>query len=60
MDNSVIRSDGTVIWFASWLGTTSSTAKGLDDDIFSVYRAWYEGQVKEENEHDCIPLQLAS
>ena len=59
MGNSVIRSDGTVIWSAEWLRDTSSTAEGLDD-IFSAYRVWYERQVKEENEHDCIPLQLAS
>ena len=59
MGNSVIRSDGSVIWSAEWLRDASSTAEELDD-IFSAYRAWYEGQVKEENEHDCIPLQLAS
>jgi hypothetical protein len=58
MDNSVIRSDGTVVWF----GEPRSTVEELDDDIFSAYCIWYEGQVrdKEENEHDCIPLLLAS
>jgi len=56
MGNTVIRSDGSVLWF----GEPSSTVEELDDDIFSAYRDWYERQVKEENEHDCIPLQLAS
>jgi hypothetical protein len=58
MGNGVIRSDGTVVWFSE----PRSTVEELDDDIFSAYRVWYEGQVKdeEENEHDCIPLQLAS
>ena len=59
MGNSVIRPDGTVIWSAEWLRGTGSTAEELHD-IFSAYRVWYERQVKEENEHDCIPLQLAS
>ena len=54
--DSVIRSDGSVLWFAE----PSSTAGELDEDIFNAYRDWYEAQVKEENEHDCIPLQLAS
>ena len=56
MGDSVIRSDGSVLWFAE----PSSTAGELDEDIFNAYRDWYEAQVKEENEHDCIPLQLAS
>jgi hypothetical protein len=60
MGNSVIRSDGTVIWSAEWLRDTSSTAQELDDDIFSAYRVWYDRQIKEENEYDCIPLQFAS
>ena len=59
MGNSVIRPDGTVIWSAEWLDSTISTAEELDD-LFSAYRTWYEAQVIEENEHDCIPLQLAS
>ncbi len=59
MGNSVIRSDGTVIWFAEWLGDTASAEEELDD-ILGAYRTWYEGQVKEENEGDCIPLRLAS
>ncbi len=60
MGNSVIRPDGTVIWSAEWLGSTSSASQEPDDDLFSAYRTWYEAQVKEENEHDCIPLRLAS
>jgi hypothetical protein len=60
MGNSVIRPDGSIIWSAEWLGSTSSTTQGLDDDLFSVYRTWYEGHARGENEHDFIPLQLAS
>ena len=56
MGNSVIRPDGSVLWFRE----PSSTVGESDDDIFASYRDWYEKQVKEENEHDCIPLQLAS
>ncbi len=60
MGYSVIRADGTVLWTVAWVGEASNTTEEPDDDLFSAYRAWYEGQVKEENEHDCIPLQLAS
>jgi hypothetical protein len=56
MGNSVIRSDGSVLW----LGEPSSSTVEQLDDIFGAYRDWYERQVREENEHDCIPLQLAS
>ena len=59
MGNSVIRSDGSVLWTVVWSGEPSSTVEELDD-IFDAYRTWYEGQVKEENEHDCMPLRLAS
>ena len=59
MGNSVIRSDGTVIWTAAWLNEPSSTEEGMDD-IFSAYRAWYESQLREDNEDDGIPLQCAS
>lgn len=58
MGNSVIRSDGTAIWIAEWLGETGGREEELDD-IFGAYRAWYEVQVRDENEDDCIPLRLA-
>jgi hypothetical protein len=58
MGNSVIGSDGTIVWF----GEPRSAVGELDDDILSAYRIWYEEQVRDEqeNEQDCIPLQLAS
>ena len=48
MADSVIRSDGSVVWFVGWLAEPKNTVE-IDDDIFSAYRNWYEGQIMEEN-----------
>ena len=48
MADSVIRSDGSVVWFVGWLAKPIKTVE-IDDDIFSAYRNWYKGQIMEEN-----------
>ena len=48
MADSVIRSDGSVVWSVGWLAEPKNTVE-IDDDIFSAYRNWYEGQIMEEN-----------
>jgi hypothetical protein len=47
MVDSVIRSDGSVVWSVGWLAEPKNTVE-IDDDIFSAYRNWYEGQIMEE------------
>jgi hypothetical protein len=60
MVNSVIRSDGTVVWAVEWSDGPRNTVNEIDDDLFSAYRTWYEAQRKEDNGLDAIPVQIAS
>ena len=48
MADSVIRSDGSVVWSAGWLAEPTNPVE-IDDDIFSAYRNWYQRQIMEEN-----------
>jgi hypothetical protein len=48
MADSVIRSDGSVVWSVGWVAEPTNTVE-IDDDIFSAYRRWYEAQIMEEN-----------
>jgi hypothetical protein len=60
MVNSVIRSDGTIVWAVEWSDGPRSTVEEIDDDLFSAYRTWYEAQRKEDKGPDVIPVQIAS